>query len=120
MQQKIEVNFSSLDNEVTPDSTVVSSVDNVDSTDIVVNTSLVEKPQSLDAAIALLSCCTQGQYNELCKKFIETFNLPVEQLPSYYMMTKIDLILFPVNLTANTNNNNSFLYNMSANIDSTS
>ena len=69
--------------------------------------SAVKKPPSLDAAIALLSCSTKGVHNEVGKKFIETFNIPVLQLPSYHMMTKNRPKLVSVNLT--TNSNNSFL-----------
>ena len=62
-------NFFNLDIEVTPPPTA-SSADILDSVDDV--NSAVEKPPSLDADIALLSCSTKGVCNELRKKFIES------------------------------------------------
>ena len=84
-QQKIEVNFFNLDNEVAPPPTA-SSVDIPDSVDNV--SVVVEKPPSLDFTIALLSRSTRGAHTELRKKFIETFNFPGQQLPSHHKMTK--------------------------------
>ena len=117
IQQRIRINLNNLENEVVPPPDNLSTSLQVANNDVINVDDVVSKPESLDGAIALLSRCTRDSYEELRKKFIETFDIPVQKLPSYHMMTKHrpELESFAV-----TSTNMNILSDVSTNIDSTS